>query len=290
MKTFALIVTALWASAGWAGVDINESREVDSNALIRVSNVKGSISVSGWSRNEVRITGELGRGSEKLDIRGDGQHLEIEVKLPRNARNIEESELELMVPEGASLELEGVSADIDVKDVGGERVYVNTVSGEADVSTTAREVEVRTVSGDAQLESDSLRTTLNTVSGDLTASGPVGELDITTVSGDVELRASDLSRARFETVSGDLELDVSLAKNARIQVESLSGDLDLFLPEDHTASCEAQSFSGNIRSDFGQVTNEKYGPKKSLDYQVGDGDGRIRIESFSGDVRIRARD
>lgn len=290
MKTFAFIVTALWASAGWAGDDINESREVDSNALIRVSNVKGSISVTGWNRDEVRITGELGRGSERLDIRGDAQQLHIEVKLPRNARNIEETELEVMVPDGASLELEGVSADIDVSGAGGERVYVNTVSGEADVSTMAREVEVRTVSGDAQLEADSLRTTLNTVSGDLTASGPSGELDITTVSGDVELRAADLSRARFETVSGDLELDVSLAKNARIQVESLSGDLDLFLPEDHGASCEAQSFSGNIRSDFGQVTNEKYGPKKSLDYQIGDGDGRIRIESFSGDVRIRARD
>ena len=44
----------------------------------------------------------------------------------------------------------------------------------------------------------------------------------------------------------------------------------------------------NVVRDRGKVREAEYGPHKSLSFRAGDGAGRIEIESFSGDVRIRS--
>ncbi|MET0230605.1 MAG: hypothetical protein ABW186_06715, partial [Rhodanobacteraceae bacterium] len=54
------------AGAAAAGTPINETRKADANARIDVSNIKGAVTVSGWDRNEVSISGSLGDGAKQL--------------------------------------------------------------------------------------------------------------------------------------------------------------------------------------------------------------------------------
>jgi len=47
-----------------------------------------------------------------------------------------------------------------------------------------------------------------------------------------------------------------------------------------------ETFSGGISSPVGKVQTEEYGPGKRLEARLGAGGGEIRLESFSGDVRV----
>jgi predicted membrane protein len=67
----------------------------------------------------------------------------------------------------------------------------------------------------------------------------------------------------------------------------MSGDVQLLLPGDVSGSIHASSFSGDLRSDFGNAERNEHGTGSELNAQQGNGKARIAIESFSGDVRIR---
>src|SRR3546814_7882931 len=78
--TTALLLAALAAcvaSPGWAGeqTGINETRPLAATGKLVVNNMAGTITVRGWDRNEVAITGTLGEDVEKLDTSGDAQNL-----------------------------------------------------------------------------------------------------------------------------------------------------------------------------------------------------------------------
>ncbi len=291
MKPFgwlALVGGLLVAGTALAGGDIEERRPLARDGIVVVKNVKGEVIARGWDRDEVQITGELGDGTRGLEIEGSERQLRIEVKNPSRHREVEETTLEIRLPSSASLVVETTSADIEVEDLSGEFVELTTVSGDVEVGGGGVRVLARTVSGDIDLDTVAQRIELNTVSGDVNArtGGEVAEL--TTVSGELVLRAEALLRGHFESVSGDMEIDIGLKENASITVASLSGDIDLIVPESMSATCEVESFSGSIKSTRGRVVSAKYGPNKSLRFVSGDGSGRIQVESFSGDVRVRS--
>jgi hypothetical protein len=66
----------------------------------------------------------------------------------------------------------------------------------------------------------------------------------------------------------------------------MNGDVDLFLPESQTGAFNAQSFSGDISSYFGEVKNESFGPGSHLKHVSGDSGTVFRVETFSGDIHI----
>ncbi|MDX1569157.1 MAG: DUF4097 family beta strand repeat-containing protein [Xanthomonadales bacterium] len=280
----ALVLTA----AVQAGEPIDVTRAANADTLVVVKNVKGEIRVSGWDRDEAVLSGELGAGSRDLVVEERGNQLVIEVEIPRNSRGVEETILDLQMPRKASLEVGSISARVDVIGLAGERLKVSSVSGDVDVEADTQLLELGTVSGDIDFTGSAQRTKFSSVSGDIDTSGLTGEVEVTTVSGEVYLKSGVLSDARFESVSGDLELYVDLSETASMTIESLSGDVDLHLPESLSARCEAESFSGSIKSNRGEVRSAKHGPHKSLEFVAGAGEARIRIESFSGDLRIRS--
>jgi DUF4097 and DUF4098 domain-containing protein YvlB len=128
---------------------------------------------------------------------------------------------------------------------------------------------------------------VESVSGDVNLHGAItGEVDMESVSGQLELAARKLSRLSVSTVSGDATLSLGLVDGGRIDAESLSGNVTLRLPAGTGAQVEAETFSGSIDSPVGHVHDEEHGPGSSLDAKLGNGKGRIRLESFSGDLRI----
>jgi len=272
-----------------AAQDVSETRSVDADAYISVSNAFGEITVNAWDEDEVRVEGSLGDKVKELIIRETGSGLLIEVKNPRNTfmRNHNQrdldSYLELMVPVGASLEAESVSADIHVTGVAGKHLGVSSVSGEIDLEVQSDDVEAESVSGDIEYRGSSTVTSIESVSGEIAITGVHGELSASSVSGDIVVDAGELADASFETVSGEVEITASLSSNARVSVESLSGDVTLNLPSSVSARFEASTFSGDINSDFGDRDSED-----SMEFTTGDGGARVRLESFSADIEINS--
>lgn len=267
--------------------EIDSTHEISADGLVQVENLAGSVEFRTWERNEVHLIGRLADDVEKIDIETTSNGLRVEVRNKRNQRRVDPTHLELTIPVGASIEAEGVSSDLTVEGSRGETIRLQTVSGEIEVEAESSRVDMATVSGDIDFEGSAERIKAESVSGDVSVEGVNGEIESSTVSGDMSVKAGLIDRARFESVSGDIVVVLELANDGRLAGDSMSGDFRLRLPASQEASFTAQSYSGNIQSDFGEVENVSRGPGSTLKTQLGNNGARIRLESFSGDITIR---
>jgi DUF4097 and DUF4098 domain-containing protein YvlB len=274
---------------GFSDEDIDKTLEMRSDGTVVVENLTGSIEFSTWDRNEVQIRGNAGDDVEEVEITSSSNGVQVRVRNQKGERRIDDTELYLRVPESANIEAEGVSVDISVLGSKGESVILNTVSGDLEVDAAPQRIELASVSGDIEFEGSVARTTAETVSGDITLVGADGEVKASTVSGDLSLEAGEVSRGRFETVSGEIVLTLALSDGGRLSCDSMSGDVKLRLPDAQQAGFTAQSYSGNINTDFGKSVNVSRGPGAMLEHSEGDNGATIRLETFSGDISISRR-
>ncbi len=288
------LLVGLASSPLFAATPIDQSRPLDPTGRIEIDNLKGRIQVRAWDRNEVRITGSLGEGVEKLVVEGDRGHLVVKVQYPnhigawRNDRT-GPSDLRLQVPLRADLDIDSVSADIDVVGVAPGDLDIDTVSGDVAVAAAPGHANIQSVSGDMELTLNSPDVKVETVSGDLVLRGRLdGQAHAETVSGDVTLdsRGERLRRVSVGTVSGDAHVRVALAEDGEIKGETVSGDLKLWLPRSLSAQVTGETFSGDLQAPGASVEKEGFGPGKSFEQRYGSGTAEIHLETFSGDVRL----
>ena len=271
-----------------AGQAINEQADMSEDGTVTVVNISGEIDISTWDEASVKLTGELGDGSELVfETSGGDVLVEVEVEDGgRYGRGPEPTDLVLRVPRKASLMVTGVSADVMINQAGGRLLEAESVSGDVEASGEVERLELSSVSGDVEFQGSAQRTVAESVSGDIDINGVDGELEVSLVSGDLDLRAGTLELGRFEAVSGTLELELSLADGGRLTVETMSGDVELTLPAGQQGEFQAQTFSGDIRSEFGSPQRSKSGSGTRLEYETGSNGASIRLETFSGDVRL----
>ena len=139
-----------------------------------------------------------------------------------------------LMEEGMTLlNLEGVSAKLEVYDIRADKASISTVSGDALIKgVDAGTLDVETVSGEAVVE-DCQANKLNSdaVSGSIAASGTFGEVDMQSVSGSLGLSPALLpSDADFETVSGNVELSMPAGTSFTIEFDTASGDMSSYTP------------------------------------------------------------
>jgi DUF4097 and DUF4098 domain-containing protein YvlB len=277
----------LFPLSGLSGQKLDETRDMAVDGHVLVENMAGSVEMTVWNKTKIEIKGDLGDDVEKVEISATDNGIQIRVRNQRKRPDIDDTDLYLRVPLGASIEVETISADVDVSGSAGESIVLSTVSGDVEVEASPRRLEIQSVSGEVEFAGSVSRSSIETVSGDISLSGVHGEIEISTVSGDVSLIAEEVDRGRFESVSGDMKLDLAVSDNGRLVSESMSGDLVLRLPEAQQAGFVIQTYSGDIRSDFGQSVKVSKGPGSVLKYHEGNNGALIRLESFSGDIHIR---
>lgn len=272
-----------------AGTPINERKPADAAGHVEISNTAGSVVVTGWPRNEVEVTGTLGDGVERLEFAQSGQLTRVKVILPNRSSRVESTSLVVKVPAASSLFVNTVSADVRSHGVRGSQ-RLQSVSGDIDTEAAAEDVECKTVSGNVTVNGTGQRglLTVTTVSGDATLARVAGEVNGNTVSGNFAISAGDTSRSRLRSTSGDLGLKGRLDADARIDFESISGDVRLDLAPPVGAEFEVTSFNGEIRNCFGPkpVRTSEYAPGTELRFREGQGTARVRIKTLNGDIGI----
>lgn len=282
----------LLATGAAAEKRVDETRKLDEDARVSVENMAGSITVAGWDREEIRIEGLLSDQVERLDIDGDEHRLDIEVVIEEGRhRNIEGSVLEIHLPHGCELDLEGISADIAVNGVTGE-IDAESVSGDIVVEGEPEEINAESVSGDVVLRVSCEVIEAASVSGDVEITGGAArETDAASVSGDIELRDFEVRRLDAESVSGEILFQGVLRPDAVFSLGCQSGDIRLELEGEVNAEFDLETFSGSIRSDFGPEPRkrDRWLPGSELYFSVGEGRAQVEIESFSGDIQLQKR-
>lgn len=289
MKTLIAVFAGLTLALPAIAEEIDRTLDAAPDGHVDVSNISGEVTVRGWSRDKVEVTGTLGKNVEELIFERDGDKITIKVKVPRHMGRGIESDLYISVPENSSIDVGAVSADINVADVRGEQ-RLNTVSGDVNTESAGSDVMAETVSGDVEVNGDGKQgeTRANTVSGDVTLFRVAGIVSGESVSGDVVIDEGSFSRVDLGTVNGELIFQAELMKDGKLHAETVNGDVDVELAGDVSARIEVSTFNGRIRNCFGPEAQRtsKYAPGWNLSFTEGDGDGRIDISTMNGDVNL----
>jgi DUF4097 and DUF4098 domain-containing protein YvlB len=288
MRILTLTCLSLIGATAMAD-SIDQRLDAAADGAVTISNISGSVEVTGWSRNEVEVSGDLGSGVEELIFKRDDNEIEIRVKVPGSSKRNISSELVVHVPEKSSVKVAGVSADIDVTNVLGI-LNLQSVSGDIDSEVHAADVEIHTVSGDVEVQGDDkvAHSELSTVSGDIDTQNLAGEVTLNSVTGDLIVVNSSFERARMETVNGDIIFNAGLSEDGTLSVETINGDLDINFSKSVSARFDIETFNGDIRNCFGPdpVRTSKYAPGTELKFSEGDGKGRVTIKTLNGDLRL----
>jgi DUF4097 and DUF4098 domain-containing protein YvlB len=284
----AASLTLLFMQAA-AAEPVDRKLDAPGDAIVTIQNTAGSVDIRGWSRNEVEVTGELGRDVEELVFERDGKEIRIEVRAPRKNNRRIGSDLSIRVPERSSVNVSGVSTDIDVADVRGD-IRLSAVSGDMDVQGFEGDLEIETVSGDIEAEGSGQQADVrfNTVSGDIDLQNVSGAISMTSVSGDLTLVDGSFERAKFNTTSGDIVYHAGLGGNGRLDIDTINGDLDVRFDGDLSARFDIETFNGDIRNCFGPEPQRtsRYAPGRELKFTEGGGSSRVTIRTLNGDVRL----
>jgi DUF4097 and DUF4098 domain-containing protein YvlB len=153
------------------------------------------------------------------------------------------------------------------------------------------EIDVESVSGDVQVTGSApgAHVEASGVSGAVNVSHVNGDLHVGSVSGNVEVAESRLQRAEMGATSGDLTYRAAIKKGGVYKFHSARGNVVLIFPDKPNAEFDVNTFSGDIRNDFGPELEDtgRYTPGSELHLTSGSGGAHVRAETLSGDVVLR---
>jgi DUF4097 and DUF4098 domain-containing protein YvlB len=293
-----LLICLSWGGQAMADTPLDVSHPASPTAHIDIINIKGEVTITAWDRNEIHVGGELGEGAAPLTIDGSENNLTIGVKAEGQSgwlnwgsdKSMSSTRLDISVPRGASLKVKIVSAPLSIDGINGGDIDVSSVSGRVRINAQTPMLNVISVSGNIAFSGQAAQAKLQTVSGDILAPSLGNSVDLQTISGRIQAGGGPWQHLNLSTVSGDVQLTGSLATGGNVTIDSMSGDVQLLVPSALSSNVHATTFSGDLRSDFGTPKQPEHGPGSSLDAVAGAGNGKINVESFSGDVRIRKQD
>jgi hypothetical protein len=243
-----------------------------------------------WVRDDGTLDGNAGEGHRvTISDRGSGLEASADVRL--------------MVPRGRNVSVfwghgrgdaRGVDADLRIDGAGFEvsarefkgSLHVDVGSGGVRVTDAAGLLRVETGSGDVTV-SDLRGETVSiaTGSGAIDATGvDAREISLDTGSGDIRAERIRAARAHLDTGSGRIQVEM-VRDVESLLVDTGSGDVSIVVPGGAGASFRAETASGTIDSDLPmEVTKRSRG---FLAGTIGDGRGRIAVETGSGDISFR---
>jgi hypothetical protein len=262
-------------------------------ALGRGSNSNFTIREDGtWGggEDEDHGRGRTRGGQRRITIRGDGDGLEaaanLRITIPAGKRvsvYVGVGRVDVSNVEGDLL-VDVASADIAARGTKGT-LHLDTGSGNLRVERVEGSANLDTGSGDVQITGFRNGTlNIDTGSGSVEASEiESSDVEIDTGSGDIVLNGVTTPRLSLETGSGSVKATLRTAPSS-VSVETGSGNVSLRLPESLDATVDLDTGSGDLTVDFPlQLIRKSEGAIRG---RIGAGNGRISIETGSGDISL----
>ncbi len=267
------------ADAPLPGIELQDGAAqtipVDANSRFSIKSTNGSISIEAWDQPQAQIRliksggSSRDRQAAKAAYSLDGGVLAIregetrrrvefryEIKLPRNLKGVR---------------IEGTNSEVSLFGMNGS-VSVETTSGEIKLSGSKGDVEASSQSGGIRISEVTGRITVTSKSGNVELLNIRGAATVLTVSGKTRAVFERIARdepLRFETTSGDIDLEFNERFDADLDAETTSGDIDL-----------DEDFGITVRQNV--VGQRAVGP-------IGKGGRLLWIRTVSGDISINGR-
>jgi len=272
---------------------IDTTVRLDRGGSVDLSLISGRIRVTGWDRQDVKISASIETGTLKFDANSSRVTLTVDDNNDDNRRhrrnNVGEARYDVSVPRGSRLILEAVSGDVTAAGSRGE-IEASSVSGDVDVTDGVRSVSAESVSGSVRVAQVDGSLRAETVSGNLRAQGVSGDVEANSVSGNVQLVNIQSKDVRSETVSGDIIYTGTIEPSGRYNFEAHSGTIRLNIPRATGAQFSVETFSGDLSTDFPVTVPPRAGRHSEgrVEFTIGDGRARVTAQTFSGRIIINS--
>lgn len=157
--------------------------------------------------------------------------------------------IDVHIPEHyqGDLRVTTTSGDLTIYNVEVEDAIFKSVSGDIHtVDLLGDDITMETVSGDIEVgKINAEKATIKTTSGDLFVTQLKGELDVKSVSGDIEIEfENENEELKVVTTSGDIDVRIP-SPNATISLKTTSGDLHV-APQLEEQTMEKRKVFGKI--------------------------------------------
>jgi DUF4097 and DUF4098 domain-containing protein YvlB len=124
-----------------------------------------------------------------------------------------------------------------------------------------------------------------TVNGEVDATGLSGNVGGFTVNGGIKISTTGLAEAR--TVNGTIEASMGkFSWNQPLRFETVNGDIDLEVPAGLSAQFSAETLNGSISSDFDITTTGRLS-RRRMTGTIGSGGGELAVKTLNGSIRLR---
>jgi len=295
MVRFGLLALALlstFSTGAQSQVKVERGLRLDADGSIRITNLVGSVRVTGWDRDSVSLRGSIPKG-DKLFMGGGPRGMKMFIET-LNDRNPQPSTLEVMVPARAKVWVKTATAQIDVSGITGELdLYV--VGGKIRVSGKPAELNAEAIDGDIEVNGKPGWLRAKSASGTVTLNGSSPDASISTVSGGITVNSvpaegqGKFERAKIETVTGPIRFNADIEKGAAIDFDTHSGSMDIAIPRRTGADFEIASIAGTISNElnYSKPVKGRYGRGSELVMTNSSGGARVNIRSFKGPVTLR---
>jgi hypothetical protein len=284
----------------------SKTAHLDQNGTFDLTNISGNIVITGSSGRDVTIEAikRVQRPNpnaarallQMIDIQVAEQanRVEVHTVFPR-PRNFPGSvDFTIGVPDDANVTLKMMSGNVRATNITGD-LRADVITGNL-VVAAARIEALKSVSGDIEIVDASADdfVTVSTVSGNITVRGLKGRtVQLGTVSGNVRMDDVQSDRLMARAVNGNIDYAGDLARSGRYEFVSHSGDIRLMLSGGTGFEVQANSFSGNVRSDF--PVNRRAGAEgggvtpRGIRGVFGDASAMLVLRAFSGNISIARR-
>jgi DUF4097 and DUF4098 domain-containing protein YvlB len=239
------------------------------DGIVRVFNYAGSVRIVGWDKDSVVLTGTIPAG---MTLFGGGSPSGVKFNVSDDkGANTLPADLVLRVPARARLTVNGTNTDVDCSAVAGA-LDVNTTAGSVKVRGTPREVKVETINGAIEIGASPAYLRAKSATGAITWVGSSDDVAFTTVTGRINASGGTVTRARFESIDGNVVVAQGMSESAAVVVDTHSGSIGVELPRG--ANIATETTVGTAKTKY-----QTFG-------KPGAGDPRIVARSFKGRVTI----
>lgn len=261
--SFLLFIAAFASAAPAKSEVLDRTMKLSPNGLVTLKNIKGSITVHSWSKDEVRVLAEKRAKPKygisardllrewKIEIEASSNRIDIQTlrpdKLGKKYRNGISITYELWVPESVSLELRNINGNMDVERIAGE-------------------IQAKTTNGNIYLEGVGGSVESKTTNGNITIGEANGYISARTTNGSIKARL-------VEHDGRDMDLHTT------------NGGIQLALPSHLGITLEASTTNGSIRSDL-PITVSGMMSKRHLSGEINGGGPRIKLKTTNGSIKL----
>jgi DUF4097 and DUF4098 domain-containing protein YvlB len=272
--------------------ELHSSYQMQPGAALTVTNINGSIEISGWDQSTVDITAtKYAETAElldqvKVDVATDSSGVHIRTVAPESG-NVGVKYV-IKVPRSAQLaEIRSTNGALRINEVDGP-ANLHTTNGAVRVAKMRGKLDIQTTNGAIDMQEVEGEVLAHTTNGAVHASVVHGSLTATTSNGGVhaDLEDSRGGPINLTTTNGGVDLKLGTVSQSAVKAITTNGGITVRMPASAGARIKAETSERNqVHSDF-EVHQEGTNSPSHLEGTVGSGGQTLELTTSQGGIRL----